>query len=121
MDDLPSARPSLQNDGAPVQKSRPVIEMKSRDSNVSRDLNLKVNGMQVHVWTPRSSSANAPEDLLKCSLKFLASVGAMGRIARKEDRRVICKKTSKLVPVEVVECRDEVRKDLAHFDFIGLR
>ena len=121
MDDLPSVRSFLQNDGAPVQKSWPVIEMKGRDRDVPRNLDFKVNEMQVHVWTLRSSSANALEDLLKCLLKFLASVGAMGRISRKEDRSVICKKTSKLVPVEVVECRDEVRKDLAHFDFIGLR
>lgn len=108
MNDLPFVRSFPQNDGAPVQKSRPVIEMKGRDSDVSRDLNLKVHGMQVHVWTLGSSSANALEDLLKCSLKFPASVGAMGRISWKEDRRVICKKGSKLVPIEVVECHDEV-------------
>lgn len=94
--------------------------MKARDSDVPGNLDFKVNGMQSHVWTLRSSSANALEDLLKCSLKFLASVGAMGEIPRKEDRRVVCKKASKLAPIEVVECRDEPREDFAHPEFIGL-
>src|ERR1700690_2805784 len=103
VDDFPATCSPLEDDGAPVEDVRSIVKVEGSDGDVASDLNPEINGLQVHVRTLGSSRSNFLEYFSEILLKFNASVGSMRKLARVEDSRIVCEKSSKLLPVEVIE------------------
>ena len=55
--------------------------------------------------------ANAIEHFLKSLLKFLAAIGTVREFARVEDGGIVCEEGAELVPIKIVECLDESRRE----------
>ena len=82
--------------------------MECRDRDGSHDLKVEVARLNVHEWTLRSVSTNAIEYFPEESFKLFTPGGTVRKLARIEDRCTIGKRGAEVVPIEVVECLDEV-------------
>ena len=105
---LPAFARSIEHNGSSIEKSNPVIQMKCRDCYISKNLNLQIFGLNVHVWRFRLAPTNLIEDQLECLLERLTPTGALGETARIEDGGVVRKCQSERFPVEIIECTDEL-------------
>ncbi len=95
--------------------------MEGNDRYVPRDLKTQIPGLDVHVRSLGSSRSNVIEHLLKRSLIFLASVGATRELAWVEDGGIVGKSSAKTVPLEIVECLDEIGKRVADLGLGAVR
>jgi hypothetical protein len=107
VDNFPAVADPVQDDGAPVQQARAILQMERCDDDVSKALDVKILGLQVHVRGLFSTSTNLRENLLEISLKFGAPVRTTRETARIEHRSIVRKRVPKLLPVEVIKRSDK--------------
>lgn len=117
MDNLPARSLLLQHDGAPIEEPGAVIRVECGDGDISGDLQFKISCLNVHVRSLSPTRANAIEYLLKVSLNIFATIGAVWKLARVKHGRVIRKEGSETVPVQIVECANEIGESCTHFGF----
>ncbi len=108
MHNLPAFVGSIEHNRSSIEKSGPVIQMKCRDCNISKDLKLQIFGLNVHVRRFRLAAANLIEDQFECLLEPIPPTGALREAARIEDGGIVRKCETKRLPVEIVERTDEL-------------
>lgn len=108
MDNFPSRGLLLEHDRAAIEEPGTIVEMERGNRDRSRDLKVELSRLNVHIWPLRAPGPNAIEYFLEEPLIFFTSVGSMREFARVEDRGIIGKSRAEAVPIEVVECLDEV-------------
>lgn len=108
MDNLPFAVSPVPDQRAPIEKSRPVIQMKGDDGDSVADiLNQEVPGLDIHVWRRLPIAADLFEDSSEGAFKFCASVGPRGDRAGIEDGGIVLERLAESVPIEVIESGDK--------------
>ena len=117
VDNLPSGGLLLQNDCAAIQESGTIVEMEGRNRYCSYHLKLKVSRLNIDVRRMCAARPNSVKYLLEEPLEFIASLGATGKLSRIENCRVVGKCGAKAVPIQIVECLDEIRKGLPDLCF----
>jgi hypothetical protein len=89
VDDLPAGRLFSKNDRATVQESGPIIEMERGNRYCSRHLKLEISRLNIHVRSSCATGTNIVEYFLEEALEFSAPLGAMRKLARIEDSRIV--------------------------------
>ena len=74
VNDLPPIRLPVQNDRPAIHNSRPVVQMKRRNGNISEHLDQEIARLQIHIRGLLAISANLREYLLESSIDLCLTV-----------------------------------------------
>src|SRR5690349_13417425 len=113
MHDLPTFVRFVQDDRSSVDEPRSIIEMEGRNRHISKELDFQFSWLDVHVWRRRLSTLDLLEHDLEALLKFSPSAGTFWHGTRIKHSCIVIESQSKVLPVQVVECPDEMRQRLA--------
>jgi hypothetical protein len=118
--DLPHSFCLSQNQGAAIDESLTVVQLKRHDSRIADDLHSQVARLEVHIRPRSSSRTDLFKDQAKVCFILGATVGSVRGASRIKDCGIVGERIAELVPLQMVERRNEFGEKRSNGRLFGM-
>jgi hypothetical protein len=106
--DLPHSLSLSQNQGSAIDEPWPVVQLKRHDSRIADDFDSQLARSEVHIRPRSSSRADLLKDQAKVFFKLRSPIGSVRGASRVKDCGIVGERIAELVPLQIVERRNEL-------------